>query len=250
MKAQYSTCHEITTHSQHLRRTVITIAALSLLNLMICSAAFADTLAPIITSPAGASMVEGGGPVELTFKVFNPNNFTLILDYAFCSITPGPPDTSDFAQFSGNNGSASLVAGALIIPGKTTGKYTYSFSSPDAADIGTDYGKNPVTFAIEMSPLGNHTPPPINIISSAIGSIAWVDLSGIGNLPQQPALSQILNLQNAQPNLLYKNGVDGKPPGMSFVKVSDVSEPSSLALLGSSILGLGGFLRKRILRRS
>jgi PEP-CTERM motif-containing protein len=216
----------------------------------ICSTAWANTLQPIIKSPHGVSTLEGSADVSLTFKVYNPNNFTLILDYAFCSITHGPPDTSDFANFSGNNGDAGLLGGALIIPGMSWGDYSYSFTPVSPADYGTDYGHDPVFFAIEMRKL-DITPPPINVISSAIGSVVWIDSSGQGEYPLQPALGQILNLQNPQPNLLYNGGAigidaKGNPFGLSYVDVYDTPEPSSLLLLGSGLVSVAGLLRKRL----
>jgi hypothetical protein len=199
----------------------------------------AAILPPVITSPAGPARVyEGGGPVTLTFSVVNPNGFTLILDYAFASITP---DVDDFALFSGMNGNAGLVSGSLLIGPGGTGFYTYSFTSPPdvaGAPEDNDVGTNPVFFAIEMSEeparcLG----PPQNTISSATPVILWVDLTGCGETPNAGPLGQIL--AGMQPTgLLYTNGVNGAPPGVSAVLVSDTPELPNLFLMVAGLIGV------------
>ena len=216
------------------------------------SARGAALLPPVIISPvSGALLTEGGGPVTLDFMVHNPNGVTLILDYAFASITPGPPDLTDFAQFTGTNGNGGLVSGDLTIGPNATGNYIYSFSSPadlPGAPENADFGVDPVIFAIEMSEepavcVG----PPVNTISSKTPLVVWVDLSGCGDTPNAGALTSILNGQNPQSNvppnnLLYTNGLIGQgvlgPFGMSSVQVNDVPEASSLFLTVAGLLGL------------
>jgi hypothetical protein len=199
-------------------------------------------LPPVITSPAPVGVVEGHGPVTLTFSVFNPNlgaGDTLILDYAFASITP---DVDDFALFSGMNGNAGLVSGSLLIGPGGTGLYTYSFTSPpDVAGAleDNDVGTNPVSFAIEMSlwPGPPCVGPPQNTISSATPVILWVDLTGCGETPNAAPLAQIL--AGMQPTgLLYTNGVNGAPPGVSAVLVSDTPELPSLFLMVAGLIGV------------
>ncbi len=227
---------------------------LASVSLVTWAAAWAGAVPLIeIMSPAGQSIPEGGGPVTLDFQVKNNSGMTLLLDYAFCAITHGPPDPSDFANFSGKDGDAGLVSGALTIAAGATGDYEYSFTSPDPPDSGepVDYGHDPVTFAIEMRPLGMITPPPIQNISSAIGFVAWVDTSGTSGTPQDPALTDILAGNNPQPNLLYSNGIigtdaNGNPYGTSFVNVFDVPEPGSISLLGAGISFLGLILRTKL----
>jgi len=202
-------------------------------------------LPPVITSPAPVGVVEGHGPVTLTFSVFNPNlgaGDTLILDYAFASITP---DVDDFALFSGTNGNAGLVSGSLLIGPGGTGLYTYSFTSPPdvaGAPEDNDVGTNPVSFAIEMSEEpAKCIGPPQNTISSATPVILWVDLTGCGETPNAGPLGQIL--AGIQPTgLLYTNGVNGAPPGVSAVLVSDTPELPSLFLM---VAGLIGFVTAR-----
>jgi hypothetical protein len=190
--------------------------------------------------------------------VHNPNaGVTLILDYAFASITPGPPDLTDLAQFTGANGSGGLVSGDLTIGPNGTGNYIYSFSSPgDAAGAAedADFGLDPVIFAIEMSVQpGNCIGPPVNTISSKTPLVVWVDLSNCGNTANAGALASILNGQNPQSNvppnnLLYPNGLIGQGPlgpfGMSTVQVNDVPEASSLYLTIAGLLGLAGIRRR------
>jgi len=216
-------------------------------------------LVEILKPTPGASIPEGGGPAIIDFRVMNNSGVILILDYAFCSISHGPPDPDDFANFTGNNGSGGLLGGDLIIAPGQIGHYTYSFSSPpdapaDAGDENADFGRDPVFFALEMSPLGNHTPPPINRISSAIGFVAWVD-QGAYNAPNPVALNALFNLQNPQPNLLYQNGIigmdsDGNPFGLSLVQVNDTPEPVSSLLIGTGLVSLAGVLRRRATRHN
>jgi hypothetical protein len=229
------------------------------------SIAWGLPLVQILVPTPGAVIPEGGGPAIIDFRVMNndPVN-TLILDYAFASITPGPPDVDDFAHFSGTNGNAGLVSGSLTIGPGAIGHYTYSFSSPaDPNDPNPaenlDFGLNRVFFAIEMSVLANNcTGPPVNTISSATPLVVWVDQTGCPNPADGVALTSVLNLQNPQLNApphnkLYADGIigtdaAGNPFGLSTVQVNDTPDPSTLVLLGSGLLGVA-CLRRRMFKQ-
>jgi hypothetical protein len=102
-----------------------------------------------------------------------------------------------------------------------------------------DVGTNPVSFAIEMSlwPGPPCVGPPQNTISSATPVILWVDLTGCGETPNAAPLAQIL--AGMQPTgLLYTNGVNGAPPGVSAVLVSDTPELPSLFLMVAGLIGV------------
>jgi hypothetical protein len=239
------------------RRLAGSLLALFTLALLSCATAWAGALPAVqllTPSPTFQGILEGTGPAIIDFGVKNNSGVTLILDYAFCAIAHGGPDTDDYANFSGNNGDGGLLSGSLILAPNQVGHYIYSFTSPgDGVETDNDYGLDPVTFSIEMSPLGNHTPPPINNISSAIGFVAWVD-QGTYNPPNLTALNDLFNLQNPQPQLLYGNGIigrdsNGNPVALSTIKVSDTPEPGSLLLMGSGVIGLSGVLRRRWIAR-
>jgi PEP-CTERM motif len=246
-----------TNNSHRLSGSLSALFTLGMLALMSCATAWAGpapTVQLLTPRPTFQGILEGTGPAIIDFPVKNNSGVTLILDYAFCAIAHGGPDTDDYANFSGNNGDGGLLSGSLILLPNQVGHYIYSFTSPgDGLETDNDFGLDPVTFSIEMSPLGNHTPPPINNISSAIGFVAWVDQGGY-NPPNLVALNDLFNFQNPQPQLLYANGIigtdsNGSPFALSTIKVSDTPEPSTLLMLGSSLLAVGGFMRKRLSAR-
>jgi hypothetical protein len=246
-----------TSHSRGLSGSLLTVFTLGILALMSCATAWAGpvpTVQLLTPKPTFQGILEGTGPAIVDFPVKNNSGVTLILDYAFCAIAHGGPDTDDYANFSGNNGDGGLLFGSLILLPNQVGHYIYSFTSPgDGTETDNDFGLDPVTFAIEMSPLGNHTPPPINNISSAIGFVAWVDQSAY-NPPNLAALNDLFNFKNPQPQLLYSNGIigtdsNGNPLALSTIKVSDTPEPGSLFLLGTDVIGLSSVLRRRWMAR-
>jgi hypothetical protein len=234
----------------------IGLLGLVLATLITGPAALGLPIVQILTPTPGAFIPEGGGPAIIDFQVKNndPVN-TLILDYAFASITPGPPDVDDFALFTGANGSGGLVSGSLTIKPGATGDYKYSFSSPgDSDNENNDFGVNQVFFDIEMSVLGmTCTGPPVNTISSKTPLILWVDQSGCGNTPDATALTSVMNLQNPQLNIpphnkLYTDGIigtdaAGNPFGLSTVQVNDTPEPSGLLMMVSGLLTMAGLRR-------
>jgi PEP-CTERM motif len=226
-------------------------------------------LPPIVIAPPGQTILEGQ-KTNLTFNVFNPNPVPLILDYAMAKITT-THDTTDWLHFAGNNGSAGLGSASLIIAPFGVGQYKYNFIT-DLLDTGpAKDGRNDVSFGIEMSPiLGNGGIFVVNVNGVFLGLILpnnppnVVNPAVLNNLlganPQFPC--QVANGCNPfAPNfnnnqLLYQGGLLGidfpnlTSPSVVTVFVSDTPEPSTLLMLGSGILGLGGFLRKRLLTRS
>src|SRR5260370_949271 len=138
------------------KRSVGLVVAMAALFCMMPVATWAGPLLlpPIVFAPRGQTILEGQN-TSLTFTVFNPDPFPLILDYAMATIKT-THDTTDWLHFAGNNGDAGLASASLIIAPFGFGQYKYNFIT-DALDAGpAKDGRNDVRFAIEMSPiLGN-----------------------------------------------------------------------------------------------
>jgi hypothetical protein len=238
-------------HLKFGNKSCITLLMLGLLTLMVCPTLRADGL--LILSPTpGVSALEGSVITPtIDFFVQNNTNQTLILDYAFFQISPGGgPDGSDFAWYP------EVQSFALTLAPGAIGDYGVNFitdpGDPECTPTDCDFGLDPVMFAIEMRPLDGMTPPPVSSVSNINGkpvAISWFNF-GPSNTPNPVALNDLLNLQNPQPGLLYNDGIigtdaDGNPSGQSSVAVHD-TEPGTLLLLGSGLLGLAGLLRKRL----
>jgi hypothetical protein len=217
-----------------------------------------NTAGQLCVSPSSASMWEGTGGVSLPFTVTNNTGVTLILDYAMWTVKAGPPDTSDRAFFS------SLAGAPTYLYNGQTGVFDfilYSPGDPTCTPTDCDFGVNPVTFSVEMSPGVPGTLPPTPIISSANNPVVWVTFvspwSGNWN---GAAFNDLLNGQDPQldPNLqppasdlLYSNGilglstVDGSTHAVGSVTVYDAPEPSSALMLGTALALLGCVWRRR-----
>ena len=200
--------------------------------LLMCTPAWADlpcvggnTNGYLCVSPSSASVVEGTQNISLPFTVTNKTSYDLILDYARWSITWGGPDTDDNVVIG------TLASAPLSLAIGATGTYDWLLDSngnPDTCPDDCDFGVDPVSFEIEMSP---------------------GDTPGSEN---PTVLSDLLSLTDPEGTLLYSNGimgystVDGSIHTVGDVTVND-PEPCSTLMFGAyGMLGLLGCVwRKR-----
>ena len=218
-----------------------------------------------LSVPGNQNVVEGSGPFQMTFQVTNNTGSTLLLDYAFASITPTGPDPSDLASFTGTNGSSGLASASLYILAGQTGSYTYNVYTPNPAD-GDDFGKNRFDFFSEYQiyngPL-NSLPNPNNA-SSAGGGVTFLGQNGGGFSENQAALNTLLGFGplNFGETLFTNDGANptagifvassisfiGDPNPFDhspIITVNDVGvpEPSSIILAATAALVLIGYGR-------
>ncbi len=155
-----------------LRSAILAIGLSSL----VCVQARATGILPLAI-PGNVSVTEGGDSFQMTFQVTNNTGTTLLVDYAFASITPVGPDASDLASFAGNGGSNGLASASLYILAGHVGQYTYNVFTPNPPD-GNDFGDNRFDFYIEMQQYTGTILPTPNNISSAGGGVVFVADNG------------------------------------------------------------------------
>jgi len=225
-------------------RALVVLGALT----VACPAARAQIIPPLLINAAPVGVGEDNPSVSLTFQVQNPNPFPLIVDFAMWSEAFASGDKSDAPTGIG------WPTADLTIAGGGTGNYSITMPLPNEIDY-DDQGVTSVSFEIELSPLDGKTPPPVNTVTAANSGTFWLDETGNGDLPQQPAENMALNGQDPFPNLLYADGVyavdaNGNHIVTSQVTVYDIPEPDSLLLLGIGALGLLGYVVRRRMPRA
>jgi hypothetical protein len=234
---------------RELSRPRAVLLAIGLLSLISPQARAAGGIT--ITPPPNVSVPENPIPnpyFQITFQVTNTTGFDLLLDYALCIITPGPPDTDDKASFAGAGGSNGLASGALTIANKATGLYTYNIITPNQP-LGPDFGNNRVDFYVEYQINTGTTAPPT--ISSAQGFVVFEAQNSVNYTEDPTALNKLQNFTPLNPGETLFTG--NNPAALIFadstvadndspnIRVNDVPEPSSIVMACTSVLFLFGY---------
>jgi hypothetical protein len=165
------------------------------------------------------------------------------------------PDGDDLVSFAG-------VTWPSFLNPNSPGTFTYLINSPPDDDHTPDNGHNTVSFYVAYS-LATSNPNPqynttlgLGIFTYNLGggSQGTLNLNTLALLQQCAANpGNLPNPCNIGNNLLF-NGPNnttveyqGVPqPQYAYVDVYDTPEPSTLLMLGSGLLGIGGLLRKRL----
>jgi hypothetical protein len=232
------------------RLTGLKAAAVITFFLGFAPALISATTLPV--TPHSSPPIPEGDSTQVSFDVGNPTGQLLILDYALAIING--PGGDDLVSFS------SVTWPSFIGPGG--GTFTYGITSPMDTDHTPDDGLNTVSFYVEYSLASSATNQQYittigqgtfvyNIGGGSQGTENFGTLGLLLNCASKPG--PLPNPCNVWNNLLFdgQNGAtvayQGFPqPANAFVDVLDTPEPSTLLMLGSSLLGVGSFMRKRL----
>jgi hypothetical protein len=250
------------------------LSAIGLLAVLSTSAR-AEGVLPL-TVPGNVGTLEGSGPFQMTFTVFNNTGSTLLLDYALAVITPLGPDPDDIASFAGAGGSNGLASANLYMLAGKTASFTYNVFTPNPPD-GNDFGVNRFDFYSEFQTYTGPVSslPPQNNISSANNFVAFVAQNST-QFNEDPNAFAMLSAfaPLAYGQTLFTNVTPGANPTEGIYVASSISmlgdpnpfdksprifvydqgfgvpEPASIVMLGTAVLVLLGCSRIRRVSRA
>ena len=222
------------------RKFLLTLSAVGMLAVM-SATAHADTIT--ITG------VDSGGFSTATVVCeFNSqtNTFTFTITNTSAITTPGSTSTITGIGFDlppAGNGSASGLNGFTGSQAPSLSS-NFTFSDGDLGNVSHGFNGTVLDFGFVTGPSGNFSGGSVND-GLLPGESASFTVSGAGfaGLTEAEICNAIfVRFQNV-PLAAGSGGSDVGTPG-----TSEVPEPSTMLLLGTALIGLGGVVRKRIKR--
>jgi hypothetical protein len=205
---------------------------------------FVATL-PVSLSGGPTTVLEGTSNLLYTFAVTNNTSHTLSVDFASAFVQYVSGDVTDRIQFDVKSNGNPLLESSVFAPGSVR-TFGYILEAPGVPDGTRDVGVYDLNFFVELSDIpqfvGNQA------VTNAVAALLLG--SKAGNIDQQNVFLDVA-LCASQNNcgtfaFLYP---PSQNPGFNIVggaatigvTITDVPEPSSVALISTLILALIGF---------
>lgn len=222
------------------RKFLITLSAVGILAVM-SATAHADTIT--ITGADSGSFSTATVVCEFNAQT---NTFTFTITNTSAITTPGSTSTitgigfdlppTGNASASGLNGFSGMQAPSL--------SSTFTFSDGDLGNVSHGFNSAVLDFGFTTGPSGNFSGGSVNdgLLPGESASFTVSGAAFAGFTEEQICNAIFVRFQNV-PVAAGSGGSDVGTPG-----TSEVPEPSTMLLLGTALIGLGGVVRKRIKR--